>query len=78
VFKNPRGDFAGRLIEAAGLKGARVGGAEISRRHANFIVNRGSATARDVLALVERARETVEATSGIRLETEVRILGRPA
>jgi UDP-N-acetylmuramate dehydrogenase len=78
VFKNPPGDFAGRLIEAAGLKGARVGGAEISTVHANFIVNRGGATASDVLALIERARRTVRETSGIELEPEVRIVGREA
>jgi UDP-N-acetylmuramate dehydrogenase len=78
VFKNPPRDFAGRLIEAAGLKGERVGGAEISTVHANFIVNRGSATAADVLALIARARERVLASSGIRLEPEVRILRRCA
>jgi UDP-N-acetylmuramate dehydrogenase len=78
VFKNPPRDFAGRLIEAAGLKGERVGGAEISTVHANFIVNRGGATAADVLALIARARERVLASSGIRLEPEVRILRRCA
>ncbi len=76
VFKNPPGDFAGRLIEAAGLKGERIGGAEISRVHANFIVTRPGARAADVLALIERARDAVRARSGIELETEVRIVGR--
>lgn len=76
VFKNPEGDFAGRLIEAAGLKGRRVGGAEISRVHANFIANTGGATAADVVRLMEIAREAVEKESGIRLEPEVRMLGR--
>jgi len=76
VFKNPPGDFAGRLIEAAGLKGQRVGHAEISERHANFIVNRGGARASDVLTLIERARERVFRTAGVELETEVRIVGR--
>ncbi|HKJ24676.1 MAG TPA: UDP-N-acetylmuramate dehydrogenase [Myxococcota bacterium] len=76
VFKNPSGDFAGRLIEAAGLKGERVGGAQISDVHANFIVNRGGATAADVLGLIERARERVARATGIELETEVRIVGR--
>jgi UDP-N-acetylmuramate dehydrogenase len=78
VFKNPPRDFAGRLIEAAGLKGERIGGAEISSVHANFIVNRGRATAADVVALIALARERVLATSGIHLEPEVRILGRSA
>jgi UDP-N-acetylmuramate dehydrogenase len=78
VFKNPPGDFAGRLIEAAGLKGAREGGAEISTTHANFIVNRGGARACDVLALIDRARERVAQATGIALETEVRLLGRNA
>jgi UDP-N-acetylmuramate dehydrogenase len=78
VFKNPAGDFAGRLIEAAGLKGTRLGGAEISPLHANFIVNRGRATASDVLGLIEIARKEVRRRSGIRLETEVRIVGREA
>ena len=76
VFKNPPGDHAGRLIEAAGLKGERVGGAEISSVHANFIVNRGAARAADVLALIERARRRIEEATGIRLEPEVRIAGR--
>ena len=76
VFKNPPGDFAGRLIEAAGLKGLRVGGAEISTVHANFIVNRGGARAVDVLALIDRARTAVREATGLTLETEVRIVGR--
>jgi UDP-N-acetylmuramate dehydrogenase len=78
VFRNPRGDRAGRLIEAAGLKGREIGGAQISPVHANFIVNTGGATAKDVVSLIRLARDTVERTSGIRLEPEVKILGRPA
>jgi UDP-N-acetylmuramate dehydrogenase len=77
VFKNPEGDFAGRLIEAAGLKGEREGSAQISPLHANFIANTGGATAADVHRLMERAREAVEKTSGVRLEPEVRLVGRP-
>jgi len=76
VFKNPEGDFAGRLIESAGLKGAIEGGAQISPVHANFIANIGGASATDVLGLIRRAQESVERQSGIRLETEVRIVGR--
>jgi UDP-N-acetylmuramate dehydrogenase len=76
VFKNPPGDFAGRLIEAAGLKGERVGGAEISSVHANFIANRGDATARNVIELIELARRRISEASGIELETEVQIVGR--
>jgi UDP-N-acetylmuramate dehydrogenase len=75
VFRNPPGQFAGQLIEAAGLKGTRVGAAEISPVHANFIVNHGGATAGDVLQLIERAREAVERETGIRLETEVKMIG---
>jgi UDP-N-acetylmuramate dehydrogenase len=75
VFKNPPGDFAGRLIEAAGLKGHRVGGAEISPVHANFIANRGGATAADVLALIQEAQAAVWKTAGVRLVPEVRIIG---
>jgi UDP-N-acetylmuramate dehydrogenase len=75
VFKNPAGDHAGRLIEAAGLKGHRVGGAQISPVHANFIANTGGATASDVMALIDLAIERVEQQSGTRLEREVRILG---
>jgi len=77
VFRNPEARFAGQLIEAAGLKGAREGAAEISRVHANFIVNHGGATAKDVLRLIERARTEVLRETGIRLETEVKILGVP-
>jgi len=75
VFRNPPGDYAGRLIEAAGLKGMREGAAEISTVHANFIVNHGGATARDVLRLIERARATVADQTGIELETEVQLIG---
>lgn len=75
TFVNPPGDFAGRLIEAAGLKGAAVGGAMISPLHANFIVTRPGARAADVLALIGRARDTVRAKTGVSLETEVRIVG---
>lgn len=75
VFKNPPGDYAGRLIEAAGLKGHRVGGAQISPVHANFIANTGGATASDVLALIRLAQERVREHSGARLEREVRIVG---
>lgn len=75
VFKNPPGDFAGRLIEAAGLKGRRRGGAEISRVHANFIANLGGASAADILGLIEEARNAVWQTAGMRLVPEVRTLG---
>jgi UDP-N-acetylmuramate dehydrogenase len=75
VFKNPEGDHAARLVEAAGLKGLTVGGARISEVHANFIVNDGSASAADVLALIDKARQEVKARFGIDLEPEVRIVG---
>ncbi len=74
-FKNPAGDFAGRLIEAAGLKGAREGEALISPVHANFIVNLGRATAAEVLTLAERVRAEVADKFGVNLEPEVRFLG---
>ncbi len=75
VFKRPEGHFAGKLIEDAGLKGLRVGGAEVSPKHAGFIVNVGGATARDVLELIERIREKVYAMSGVMLECEIRTIG---
>jgi len=75
TFRNPPGDFAGRLIEAVGLKGHRVGNATWSDVHANFIVNLGGATAADVLALIRLARTRVREQFGIALETEVRFLG---
>ncbi len=74
-FKRPEGYYAGALIEAAGLKGCRVGGAEVSRLHAGFIINVGKATAADVLALMRHVRETVKAASGVTLEPEVRLIG---
>src|SRR5690606_26639712 len=75
VFKNPPGDAAGRLIEAAGCKGLRRGGAEVSDRHANWIVNAGGATAADILALMIEVRQRVLARFGIGLEPEIRLLG---
>lgn len=76
VFKNPAGDFAGRLVEAAGLKGRRSGAAQISERHGNFIINRGEATAKEVLALIGEIRQKVQAEFGILLEPEVKVVGR--
>ncbi len=74
VFKNPEGDHAARLIEAAGLKGTRIGGACISDRHANFIVNEGEASSADVMALIERVRLVVQKKFSVSLEPEVRII----
>ena len=71
VFKRPEGAFPGALIEEAGLKGLRIGGAEISEKHANFIVNRGNATASDILRLEETVQKEVYKRSGILLETEI-------
>ncbi len=75
VFKNPRGDYAGRLIEAAGLKGVRRGNAEISPVHANFCVNHGGATAGDIWDLIRLARQRVHAEAGIALELEIQMIG---
>ncbi len=75
TFKNPPGNHAGRLIEAAGLKGYRIGGAMVSERHANFLINTGSATAADVRALIRHIQAEVERQFGIRLEPEVEFLG---
>jgi len=75
VFKNPEGDAAGRLIESAGLKGFSIGNAGVSIKHANFIVNKGGATAADVLEIIEHVRSTVKEKTGVELETEVIIVG---
>ncbi len=75
IFKNPPGDYAARLIEQSGLKGVRTGGAAISELHANFIVNLDGARAEDILRLIDRARAGVQASAGVELETEVRVLG---
>jgi UDP-N-acetylmuramate dehydrogenase len=75
VFKNPVGDYAGRLIEAAGLKGMRYGGAQISERHANFIVNLGGARAADIVVLIKEAHSRVAQQFGVDLEMEVELRG---
>jgi UDP-N-acetylmuramate dehydrogenase len=75
VFRNPPGDYAGRLVEAAGLKGEKRGGAVISPIHANFVVNEGGARAGDVRALIEVMQATVQERFGVRLELEIEILG---
>jgi len=75
VFKNPAGDYAGRLIESVGLKGKRIGGAMISPKHANFIVNTGGARGDDILALMDLARKRVKEQTGIGLEPEIRVVG---
>lgn len=74
IFKNPKGDSAGRLIESCGLKGYTIGGAEVSEKHANFIINRGHATAADILRLIQYIQDVVEKKSGIRLDPEVHVL----
>ena len=76
TFKRPEGHFAGALIEGAGLKGVSVGGAQVSEKHAGFIINTGSATAKDVLDLIDLVKKRVFENSGVTLEPEVRILGR--
>ena len=75
VFRNPPGDYAARLIEAAGLKGHRRGGAEVSDKHANFIINADNATAADIESLIALVRETVHEKHGVELVHEVRIVG---
>ena len=75
TFKRPAGHFAGALIEGAGLKGYRVGGAQVSELHAGFVVNAGGATARDVLALMDDVRRIVFEQTGVTLEPEVRVIG---
>lgn len=76
VFKNPPKESAGRLIETAGLKGARVGDAQVSDKHANFIVNRGDAAAADVVALIRKVRREVERRTGVALGLELKIVGQ--
>ncbi len=78
VFRNPPGDFSARLIEAAGLKGHRIGGAEVSTKHANFIINRDEASATDIEELIEHVRQTVLDEQGVALKHEVRIVGEVA
>ncbi len=75
VFRNPEGDHAARLIEAAGLKGTRIGGACVSEKHANFIINEGGASAQDIEQLIRKVQNEVEAVHGVRLQTEVKIVG---
>jgi UDP-N-acetylmuramate dehydrogenase len=74
TFKRPAGHFAGTLIENSGLKGLTVGGAQVSEKHAGFIINRGGATAADILALIGQVQERVFAQTGVRLEPEVRVI----
>ena len=75
MFKNPPGDYAGRLIETAGLKGMRIGDAEISSLHANFFINLGQATATDVWALIDLAQRMVFEKTGVRLDLEIELIG---
>jgi UDP-N-acetylmuramate dehydrogenase len=78
VFRNPPGDHAARLIESCGLKGFRQGGAIVSPKHANFIVNSGDATARDIELLIEHVQTAVRDKHGVELQREVRIVGEVA
>ena len=75
TFKNPSGDFAGRLIEAAGLKGTRIGGVQVSPVHANFFINDGTATARNYYDLIQLVRNAVSQKFGVLLETEIELIG---
>jgi UDP-N-acetylenolpyruvoylglucosamine reductase len=78
VFRNPEGDHAARLIEQCGLKGKRIGGAQVSEKHANFIVNTGAATAADIENLINEVQATVELKTAVKLHPEVRIIGEAA
>ena len=75
VFKNPPNDSAGRVVEAAGLKGTSVGDAQVSTKHANFIVNQGHASAADVLSLIKKVRARIARTMGVKLELELKVVG---
>ncbi|MEE3374757.1 MAG: hypothetical protein VZR25_06375, partial [Acutalibacteraceae bacterium] len=75
TFKRPEGYFAGALIEQSGLKGKQIGGAQVSEKHAGFVINKDNATAKDVIELMAFIRETVQKDHGVTLEPEVRILG---
>lgn len=75
IFKNPPGDYAGRLIETSGLKGYQIGGVQVSPIHANFIVNLGNGTASDYDALIQRVRQTVQVKTGVLLELEIERIG---
>jgi len=75
TFRNPEGDFAARLVEASGLKGYTIGGAQVSEKHANFIVNIGGATALDIEKLIQHMRETVQEKQGVTLQQEVKVIG---
>ncbi len=75
VFRNPEGDHAARLIESCGLKGLRIGGAQVSQKHANFIVNIANASATDIESLMAKVRETVAEKTGVKLQPEVKIIG---
>ncbi|MCL4259661.1 MAG: UDP-N-acetylmuramate dehydrogenase, partial [Anaerolineales bacterium] len=75
MFKNPSGDYAGRLIEVSGLKGMRIGNAEISQLHGNFFINHGETRAEDIRALIELARKTVQEKQGVELELEIEFVG---
>ena len=75
VFTNPPGDHAARLIDTAGLKGFRIGGAAVSEKHANFIINTGDATAADLERLIAHVQQVVETTHGVRLNPEVHMIG---
>jgi len=78
VFRNPPGDYAARLIESSGLKGCRIGDAEVSEKHANFIINRGDASSLDVESLILHVQQTVADHSGVQLIPEVHIVGTEA
>jgi len=75
IFKRPPGDYAGRVLEAVGAKGLTVGGAQVSEKHANFIINRGNASAADVLTLMQELRNRVRDRFNIQLEQEIRQVG---
>lgn len=75
TFKRPEGYFAGKLIEDAGLRGFQVGNAQVSQKHCGFVINRGGATAAEVISLMGQVADKVEAASGVRLEPEVKRIG---
>jgi UDP-N-acetylmuramate dehydrogenase len=78
TFRNPHGDYAARLIEASGLKGYQIGGAQVSPKHANFIVNVGDSTAMDIELLIRHMKDTVLEKQGVALQQEVRVIGEYA